>query len=66
MAMSGPKVAPDAALCQKRCESCFRFPRKKHFVMKKYFFCTLRYSAAMPESSSVMKITNFMKNHDFH
>ena len=61
MILSRPKVLPRPALCQKRCAACFCFPRKKTFFYVKYFFCTLHYSTAMPESSSVMKIT---KNHE--
>ena len=37
MVLSGFKGLPHPALCQKRCVSCFCFPRKKHFFMKKYF-----------------------------
>jgi len=65
MVLSGPKVLPHPALCQKRCASCFCFPRKKTFFYEKIFFCILHYSTALPESSSIMKITNFMKSHDF-
>ena len=43
----------------------FYFRKKKVFLMKN-IFGTLHYSTAMSESSSVMKITDFMKNHDFH
>ena len=67
MVLSGPKVLPHLSLCQKRRASCFCFPRKKNiFFHEKYFFCTLHYSTALPEASSIMKITNFLKSHDFH
>ena len=44
----------------------FLFPKKKTFFHEKYFFCTLHYSTALPESSSIMKIINFLKSQDFH
>ena len=44
----------------------FLFPKKKNIFLWKIFFRILHYSTAMPESSPIMKIINFMKNHDFH
>ena len=55
-----PKGLPYPALCQKRCVSCFCFPRKKkHFFMKKIFFRILHYSTALPESSPIMNFHDF-------
>ena len=59
MVLSGPKVLPHPALCQKRCASCFCFPRKKTFFYEKNIFRILHYSTALQESSPIMKIINF-------
>ena len=58
--LSVRKGLPYPSLCQKRCVSCFCFPRKNVFLWK-IFFCILNYSTAMSESSTVIKIINFHK-----